>query len=159
MTDSLFVSAWILSSSDESYEENRTEGTYIWNIAYSRLIQNDIDPESASVITLRQLQENGTWKQLIPDVVFNDNTSCLEIHFSYLPKNTMKVLVTGKRIEDYFNENPDKPERSVGSITDDNSIMIDETQLENGTYTLRYIDSNENSIDNFNEITSFEVNK
>jgi hypothetical protein len=170
MTDSLFVSAWILSSSDESYEENRTEGTYIWNIAYSRLIQNDIDPESASVITLRQLQENGMWKQLIPDVVFNDNTSCLEIHFSYLPKNTMKVLVTGKRIEDYFNENPDEPDEpaepepdeptgSIGSITDDNSIVIDETQLENGTYTLRYIDSNENSIDNFNEITSFEVNK
>jgi hypothetical protein len=144
MTDSLFVSAWILSSSDESYEENRTEGTYIWNIAYSRLIQNDIDPESASVITLRQLQENGTWKQLIPDVVFNDNTSCLEIHFSYLPKNTMKVLVTGKRIEEYFNENPiepdepaepepDEPTGNIGTITDDNSIVIDETQLENGT--------------------------
>lgn len=53
---------------------------------------------------------------------------------------------------------PDVPTESIGSITEDNSIVIDETQLENGTYTLRYIDSNENVIDNFNEITSFEIN-
>lgn len=53
---------------------------------------------------------------------------------------------------------PEVPTESVGSITEDNSIVIDETQLENGTYTLRYIDSNENVIDNFNEITSFEIN-
>ena len=76
-----------------------------------------------------------------------------------------------KGIEDYFNENPDtpvepddpvepeEPTGSIGSITEDNSIVIDETQLENGTYTLKYIDSNENIIDNFNEITSFEINK
>jgi hypothetical protein len=37
--------------------------------------------------------------------------------------------------------------------------VIDETQLENGTYSLRYIDENENIIDNFNEITSFKINK
>mgnify|MGYP003296383528 CR=1 FL=1 len=55
-------------------------------------------------------------------------------------------------------ETPDVPEQ-VGSITNDNSIVIDETQLENGTYSLRYIDSNDNIIDNFNEITSFKINK
>jgi hypothetical protein len=54
---------------------------------------------------------------------------------------------------------PEQPSEIVGSITNDNSIVIDETQLENGTYTLRYIDSNDNIIDNFNEITSFEINK
>jgi hypothetical protein len=126
------------------------------------LIQNDIDPETASVITLRQLQEDGVWKQLIPDVVFNDNKSRLEIHFSESPKNTMKVLVTGNRIKGYFTGNSDEPvepTKSIGSITEDNSIVIDETQLENGAYTLRYIDENENVVDNFNEITSFEVNK
>lgn len=53
---------------------------------------------------------------------------------------------------------PEVPTESVGSITENNSIVIDETQLENGTYTLRYIDSNNNIIDNFNEITSFEIN-
>jgi hypothetical protein len=49
---------------------------------------------------------------------------------------------------------PETPIESIGSITDDNSIVIDETKLENGTYTLRYIDANDNIIDNFNEITS-----
>jgi len=53
---------------------------------------------------------------------------------------------------------PEIPTENIGSISEDNSIVIDETQLENGTYTLRYIDSNENVIDNFNEITSFEIN-
>ena len=54
---------------------------------------------------------------------------------------------------------PEQPSEIVGSITNDNSIVIDETQLENGTYTIRYIDSNDNIIDNFNEIASFEINK
>jgi hypothetical protein len=53
---------------------------------------------------------------------------------------------------------PEVPTESIGSISEDNSIVIDETQLENGIYTLRYIDTNENIIDNFNEITSFEIN-
>ena len=48
---------------------------------------------------------------------------------------------------------PEVPTENIGSITEDNSIVIDETQLENGTYSLRYIDSNDNIIDNFNEIT------
>ena len=55
-------------------------------------------------------------------------------------------------------DTPVVPEENIGSISDDNSIVIDETRLENGTYTLRYIDNNDNIIDNFNEITSFEIN-
>ena len=55
-------------------------------------------------------------------------------------------------------EEPETPTENIGSISEDNSIVIDETQLENGTYTLRYIDANDNIIDNFNEITSFEIN-
>ncbi len=79
----------------------------------------------------------------------------------YILKDEIEQLIK-QGIEDYFNENTDEPEEptgSIGSITEDNSIVIDETQLENGTYTLKYIDSNENIIDNFNEITSFEINK
>jgi hypothetical protein len=56
-------------------------------------------------------------------------------------------------------DTPETPTESIGSISEDNSIVIDETKLDNGTYTLRYIDANENVIDNFNEITSFEINK
>ena len=54
---------------------------------------------------------------------------------------------------------PEAPTENIGSISEDNSIVIDETQLENGIYTLRYIDSNGNAIDNFNEIASFEINR
>lgn len=50
------------------------------------------------------------------------------------------------------------PTTNIGTITDDNSIVIDETQLENGVYTLKYIDSNNNIISNFNDITTFEIN-
>ena len=50
------------------------------------------------------------------------------------------------------------PTTNNGTITDNNSIVIDETQLENGVYTLKYIDSNGNIIDNFNDITTFEIN-
>lgn len=53
---------------------------------------------------------------------------------------------------------PETPIKIVGSITEDNSIVIDETQLANGTYVLRYIDANDNIIDNFNTIMSFEIN-
>ena len=53
---------------------------------------------------------------------------------------------------------PEQPSVIVGSITNDNSIVIDETQLENGVYTLKYIDSNNNIISNFNDITTFEIN-
>lgn len=53
---------------------------------------------------------------------------------------------------------PEVPIENIGSIAEDNSIIIDETQLENGVYTLKYIDSNDNIIDNFNDITTFEIN-
>lgn len=56
-------------------------------------------------------------------------------------------------------EDPETPTESVGAITENNSIVIDETQLENGTYVLKYIDANDNIVDNFNEIASFEINK
>lgn len=85
----------------------------------------------------------------------------------YVLRNEIEQMIK-QGIEDYFNENPDEPTEpdepveptgDIGTITDDNSIVIDETKLENGTYTLKYIDYNENIIDNFNEITSFEINK
>ena len=74
-----------------------------------------------------------------------------------------KDVVTQMIQEALNNLNPENPTpdnliENVGSVTNDNSIIIDETQLENGMYTLRYIDANDNIIDNFNEITSFEIN-
>ena len=58
-----------------------------------------------------------------------------------------------------YTPSPEEPNQSTGTITENNSIVIDETQLENGSYKLRYIDSEDNIIENFNEITTFEINK
>ena len=97
-----------------------------------------------------------------------------EMLSNYVSKDVVAQMIE-QALDNYFNsdsetpDTPDVPETpeeptpedpidSIGTITDDNSIVIDETQLENGTYTLRYIDSNDNIIDNFNDITSFEIN-
>ena len=46
---------------------------------------------------------------------------------------------------------------SIGEITAENNIIINEELLSAGTYTLRYIDSNDNIIDNFKPITDFTI--
>jgi hypothetical protein len=97
-----------------------------------------------------------------------------EMLSKYVSKDVVSQMIE-QALENYSNSNPEIPDtpdvpetpeeptpeypmESIGSITDDNSIVIDETQLENGTYILRYIDSNNNIIDDFNDITSFEIN-
>jgi hypothetical protein len=80
----------------------------------------------------------------IPSIEYCTNEDILRLFDPYIPETPV---------------DPEVPTESIGSITEDNSIVVDETQLENGTYTLRYIDANENVIDNFNEITSFKINK
>lgn len=90
---------------------------------------------------------------------------------NYVSKDVVAQMIQ-EALDNFVNSNPETPEvpeepedptpedpiETIGSMTDDNSIVIDETKLENGTYTLRYIDANDNIIDNFNEITSFEIN-
>jgi hypothetical protein len=83
---------------------------------------------------------------LIPSLEYCTNEDILRLFDASIPETPVEP------------EEPETPTESIGSITEDNSIVIDETQLENGIYTLKYIDSNDNVIDNFNEITSFEIN-
>lgn len=96
-----------------------------------------------------------------------DNLSRYHNNLQSFIEDKLKDITASSSLEYCTNEDilrlfdpsiPETPTENVGSIAEDNSIVIDETQLENGTYTLRYIDSNENVIDNFNEITSFEIN-
>lgn len=49
------------------------------------------------------------------------------------------------------------PNTGMGEITEDNSISINEENLSAGTYTLKYIDANDNAIDNFRPITTFII--
>lgn len=93
---------------------------------------------------LSQLFDDYVKLEDMPSIEYCTNNDILRLFDASIPEEPVE---------------PEVPAENVGSITDDNSIVIDETQLENGTYTLRYIDSNENVIDNFNEITSFEINR
>lgn len=46
---------------------------------------------------------------------------------------------------------------SVGEITEDNEILINEEMLSAGTYTLKYLDENDNVVDNSKPITNFTI--
>jgi hypothetical protein len=58
-------------------------------------------------------------------------------------------------------EIPSEPEPTpgveLGEISEGNSISINEENLSAGTYTLKYIDANDNAIDNFRPITTFII--
>lgn len=46
---------------------------------------------------------------------------------------------------------------SVGEITENNEILINEEMLSAGTYTLKYLDANDNVVDNSKPITNFTI--
>lgn len=58
-------------------------------------------------------------------------------------------------------EEPETPEEPVvetlGEITEDNTITINENLLSEGTYTLKYLDSSDNVISNFKPLGEFEI--
>lgn len=58
-------------------------------------------------------------------------------------------------------ETPEVPDEPIveefGQISDDNQIIINENLLPSGTYTLKYIDGNDNAIDNFKTISEFTI--
>lgn len=56
---------------------------------------------------------------------------------------------------------PDTPEEptvdNIGEINENNEIIINEELLSSGTYTLKYIDSYDQVVDNFKPITNFTI--
>jgi hypothetical protein len=56
---------------------------------------------------------------------------------------------------------PDTPEEptvdNIGEINENNEIIINEELLSSGTYTLKYIDSYDQVVDNFKPITDFTI--
>lgn len=58
-------------------------------------------------------------------------------------------------------EEPEIPEEPVvealGEITEDNTIVVNENLLSEGTYTLKYLDSSDNVINNFKPLGEFEI--
>jgi hypothetical protein len=45
----------------------------------------------------------------------------------------------------------------IGEITENNEILINEEMLSTGTYTLKYLDGNDNVVDNSKPITTFTI--
>ena len=138
---------------------------YAANIDWENVLNNPIKTDGDGN---KFLSNDGTYKNIaIP--VQKTKLSEFENDCNFVSLETVKLMIQealaslDMTIDPDVPEEPDVPEPdtpldSVGSITENNSIIIDETQLENGIYTLIYIDSNNNIIDNFNEITSFEIN-
>ena len=58
-------------------------------------------------------------------------------------------------------EEPEIPEEPIvetlGEITEDNTIIVNENLLSEGTYTLKYLDSSDNVISNFKPLGEFEI--
>lgn len=117
----------------------------------------------SKIITLQTLNHYHKNVQLLVDNKVQDLMDTITSLHVYCTDNDILRLfdpsIPEEPVQPDTPVEPEVPTENIGSITEDNSIIIDETQLENGTYTLRYVDSNNNIIDNFNEITSFEINK
>lgn len=53
---------------------------------------------------------------------------------------------------------PDEPDtNSIGEVNENNEIIINEELLSTGTYTLKYIDNNDQIVDNFKPIIEFTI--
>lgn len=118
-------------------------------------VEHDHDEKYYTKSEVDALLANHVSLEVVQQMIADNNANC---HVYCTTNDILRLFDESIPEEPDTPAEPEIPTESIGSIADDNSIVIDETQLENGTYTLRYIDSNENVIDNFNEITSFEIN-
>ena len=67
------------------------------------------------------------------------------------------VIGSGSTTPEIPSEPEPTPDVELGEISEGNSISINEENLSAGTYTLKYIDANDNAIDNFRPITTFII--
>lgn len=67
------------------------------------------------------------------------------------------LIGSGSTTPEIPSETEPTPDVELGEISEGNSISINEENLSAGTYTLKYIDANDNAIDNFKPITTFII--
>lgn len=67
------------------------------------------------------------------------------------------LIGSGSTTPEIPSEPDPTPDVELGEISEGNSISINEENLSAGTYTLKYIDANDNAIDNFRPITTFII--
>jgi hypothetical protein len=67
------------------------------------------------------------------------------------------IIGSGTTTPEMPSEPDPTPDVELGEINEGNSISINEENLSAGTYTLKYIDANDNAIENFRPITTFII--
>lgn len=67
------------------------------------------------------------------------------------------IIGSGSTTPETPSEPDPTPDVELGEISEGNSISINEENFSAGTYTLKYIDANDNAIDNFRPITTFII--
>lgn len=67
------------------------------------------------------------------------------------------LIGSGSTTPEIPSEPEPTPDVELGEISEGNSISINEENFSAGTYTLKYIDTNDNAIDNFRPITTFII--
>lgn len=101
---------------------------------------------------------------LILNEINNDESNISKMIIDYA-KNNINTIINNDNIENDINW--DELDQLFGSFSDNGVISvsenneyilsIDETKLQPGEYTLRYIDENNNVLDSFDKITTFSV--
>jgi hypothetical protein len=67
------------------------------------------------------------------------------------------IIDSGSTTPEVPSEPDPTPDVELGEISEGNGIIINEENFSAGTYTLKYIDANDNAIDNFRPITTFII--
>lgn len=84
------------------------------------------------------------------------NYATNEIVEQMIKNATQKI--DGGIINSQPTDEPEEPiTEAIGEINENNEVVINEELLSPGTYTLKYIDGNDNPIDNFKTINEFTI--
>ena len=87
-------------------------------------------------------------------------TALQSVPSEYVTLETVKQMIkeATNRIDGGIINSENTPTvNTIGEITENNEILINEEMLSAGTYTLKYLDSDDNVIDNSKPITNFTI--
>lgn len=97
---------------------------------------------------------NGLTEEDINSILTNYVTN--EVVEQMIKNATQRI--DGGIINSQPTDEPEEPTtEAIGEISENNEIFINEELLSPGTYTLKYIDGNNNPIDNFKPINEFTI--
>lgn len=149
-------------------------------------IANLVDSAPETLDTLGELADalttNSDVVSVLNDTISNKSDSGHTHDERYYTKSEVDAMLSGyvsidivkQMIKDAIDEihgdntttpdtptEPDTPEEptteNIGEINENNEIIINEELLSSGTYTLKYIDSYDQVVDNFKPITDFTI--